>query len=240
MYYIDNHFPFSFLYLGVCVQTETVLRQALAERIRPVLMINKLDRCIFETQLEPEELYCKLRETIEHVNVILSTYSENDSSLADISVSQIFINTSFFQPSIHNRTFHCTSNFNKYSEYWKMSMYIYFLYRIFGHLQLDPSLGNVAFGSGLHRWGFTLRRFAKMYAAKLGHDEEKLMKRLWGNHYYNQETRKWSETCGEGYVRGFNKFILEPLFKVLYHLTYQIFFNYTYIKCLYTSMYEED
>lgn len=53
-------------------------------------MINKLDRCIFETQLEPEELYCKLRETIEHVNVILSTYSENDSSLADTSVSQIF------------------------------------------------------------------------------------------------------------------------------------------------------
>lgn len=98
MYYIDNHFPFSFLYLGVCVQTETVLRQALAERIRPVLMINKLDRCIFETQLEPEELYCKLRETIEHVNVILSTYSENDSSLADTSVSQFFKNTSFFNP----------------------------------------------------------------------------------------------------------------------------------------------
>lgn len=96
MYYIDNHFPFSFLYLlGVCVQTETVLRQALAERIRPVLMINKLDRCIFETQLEPEELYCKLRETIEHVNVILSTYSENDSSLADTSVSQIFQNKYF-------------------------------------------------------------------------------------------------------------------------------------------------
>lgn len=108
---------------------------------------------------------------------------------------------------------------------------MYFLCRIFGHLQLDPSLGNVAFGSGLHRWGFTLRRFAKMYAAKLGADEEKLMKKLWGNHYYNPETRKWSQTGGEGYVRGFNKFILEPLFKVLYHLTY--FFNFTYIKCLY-------
>lgn len=117
---------------------------------------------------------------------------------------------------------------------------MYFLCRIFGHLQLDPSLGNVAFGSGLHRWGFTLRRFAKMYAAKLGADEEKLMKKLWGNHYYNPETRKWSQTGGEGYVRGFNKFILEPLFKVLYHLTY--FFNFTYIKCLYTSiyMYEKD
>jgi elongation factor 2 len=42
---------------GVCVQTETVLRQALAERIKPVFTINKLDRAYLELQLETEEMY---------------------------------------------------------------------------------------------------------------------------------------------------------------------------------------
>ena len=42
---------------GVCVQTETVLRQAIAERIKPVLFMNKMDRALLELQLGTEELY---------------------------------------------------------------------------------------------------------------------------------------------------------------------------------------
>jgi len=42
---------------GVCVQTETVLRQALIERIKPVLFVNKIDRGILELQVEGENMY---------------------------------------------------------------------------------------------------------------------------------------------------------------------------------------
>ena len=69
---------------GVCVQTETVLRQALGERIKPVLMVNKMDRTFLELQLAPEEAYQGFARTIETANVIISTYE--DELLGDVQV----------------------------------------------------------------------------------------------------------------------------------------------------------
>jgi elongation factor 2 len=69
---------------GVCVQTETVLRQALTERIKPVLMVNKIDRAILELMLDPEEAYQNVSRVIQNVNVIVSTF--NDESMGEIQV----------------------------------------------------------------------------------------------------------------------------------------------------------
>ncbi|CAL5221742.1 g3992 [Coccomyxa viridis] len=69
---------------GVCVQTETVLRQALIERIRPVMTVNKLDRCFLELMLDGEEAYSGFRRTIESANVIMATYA--DELLGDTQV----------------------------------------------------------------------------------------------------------------------------------------------------------
>ncbi|KAL7417407.1 P-loop containing nucleoside triphosphate hydrolase protein [Mrakia frigida] len=69
---------------GVCVQTETVLRQALTERIKPVVVINKVDRALLELQVGKEELYQTFARTIESVNVIISTY--HDEALGDAQV----------------------------------------------------------------------------------------------------------------------------------------------------------
>jgi elongation factor 2 len=85
---------------GVCVQTETVLRQALTERIKPVIIINKVDRALLELQVSKEDLYQSFCRTvrdfrtviaineylaqIESVNVIVSTY--HDKALGDVQV----------------------------------------------------------------------------------------------------------------------------------------------------------
>src|SRR5947199_3556222 len=69
---------------GVCVQTETVLRQALGERIKPVCIINKVDRALLELQVSKEDLYQSFSRTIESVNVIVATYF--DKALGDVQV----------------------------------------------------------------------------------------------------------------------------------------------------------
>jgi len=149
---------------GVCVQTETVLRQAIAERIKPIVFMNKMDRALLELQLDTEDLYQTFQRIVENINVIIATYNDEDGPM--------------------------------------------------GNVQVSPENGTVGFGSGLHGWAFSLKQFAEMYSSKFGIDVQKLMKRLWGDNCFNPKTKKWSKTMQEGYARGFNKFVLDPIYKV--------------------------
>ncbi len=56
---------------GVMPQTETVLRQALRERVKPVLFINKVDRLINELKLTPEELQNRFIKIISEINNLI-------------------------------------------------------------------------------------------------------------------------------------------------------------------------
>jgi len=71
---------------GVCVQTETVLRQAIAERIKPVLFMNKMDRALLELQLEQEDLYQTFQRIVENVNVIIATYNDDSGPMGEVRV----------------------------------------------------------------------------------------------------------------------------------------------------------
>ena len=56
---------------GIMPQTETVFRQALRERVRPVLFINKVDRLIREVKLTPEKMQERFLNIISNVNKLI-------------------------------------------------------------------------------------------------------------------------------------------------------------------------
>src|SRR5512137_1635402 len=59
---------------GIMPQTETVLKQALAERVKPILFINKVDRAIRELKLSPEQLQKRLANIVVEVNKFIQKY----------------------------------------------------------------------------------------------------------------------------------------------------------------------
>ncbi|KAJ1549642.1 Elongation factor 2 [Cladochytrium tenue] len=69
---------------GMSVQSEIGLRRALVERVKPVFIINNIDRAL-ENKLDKEALYATLTRTIENINEIILTY--NDKALGDLRVS---------------------------------------------------------------------------------------------------------------------------------------------------------
>jgi len=63
---------------GIMPQTETVIKQALRERVKPVLFINKVDRLIKEMKLTPEGMQQKLVSIIQEFNDLVSKIAETE------------------------------------------------------------------------------------------------------------------------------------------------------------------
>jgi elongation factor 2 len=91
---------------------------------------------------------------------------------------------------------------------------------LMGDIQVGPEKGTVAFGSGLHGWGFNVERFAKIYSGKMGVDKDKMMKRLWGDNFFNAKKKTWTnlqqpEGCDKPLPRGFCQFIMTPIAQLM-------------------------
>jgi ribosome assembly protein 1 len=178
---------------GVHIQTHAVLRQCWIEKLSPCLVLNKIDRLIYELKLSPMEAYTRLLRIVHEVNGIVSGYksekylSDVDSVLAG-PVGEMGDDESFeFVEDDEEDTF-------------------------------QPQKGNVAFVCALDGWGFGIHEFAEFYASKLGASAAALQKALWGPRYFNPKTKM---IVGKKGIGGGNKarpmfvqFVLEPLWQV--------------------------
>ena len=63
---------------GVMPQTETVIRQALKEKVKPVLFINKVDRLINELKLNGDEMHKRFLRVITDVNKLITKYAPKE------------------------------------------------------------------------------------------------------------------------------------------------------------------
>lgn len=63
---------------GVMPQTETVIRQAIKEKVRPVLFVNKVDRLINELKVSPEEMEQRFRKIITEVNARITKLAPDE------------------------------------------------------------------------------------------------------------------------------------------------------------------
>src|SRR3989338_7007881 len=73
---IDGTFVLVCASEGIMPQTETVLKQALRERVKPILFINKFDRLIKELKLTPEQMQQRLMKIIEEFNHLIMQIAE--------------------------------------------------------------------------------------------------------------------------------------------------------------------
>jgi len=83
---------------GVMPQTETNLRQALKERAKPVLFINKIDRLINELKLDSQQMQQRFLKIITQVNKIIAANAppdKKDDWLIDVNKGNVAFGTAF-------------------------------------------------------------------------------------------------------------------------------------------------
>jgi len=75
---VDGCFILTCAVEGAMPQTETVVRQALKEKVKPVLFINKVDRLINELQVTPEDMQERFMKQITKVNKLIRQFAPDE------------------------------------------------------------------------------------------------------------------------------------------------------------------
>lgn len=74
---------------GVCPQTRICLKQAYIENLKPILVLNKIDRLILEKQLTPLDAYVHIMQVLEQVNAAMGNIFASDVVLKEVKTSNV-------------------------------------------------------------------------------------------------------------------------------------------------------
>ncbi|CDH60840.1 translation elongation factor 2 [Lichtheimia corymbifera JMRC:FSU:9682] len=182
---------------GVCTQTISVLRQAWIDKVRPILVFNKMDRLIVELKLTPLEAYNHLNRILEQVNAIMATFYTGDVMEDEA------------------RKLEAENNQEQDGIDWE---------RDDSDIYFDPTRGNVIFASAVDGWAFRIQQFASIYFKKLGFKESVLQKCLWGDYYFDPKAKRviqHKHLKGRSLKPMFVQFVLDNIWAVYDSVTTQ-------------------
>lgn len=173
---------------GLCTQTHAVLYKALKERMRPCLVLNKLDRLMVELRLTPVEAFHQLRRIVENVNAL--AYSLVVSELRFLAESKaaraaggLGAGITHAQVDGHGHEMQDSGDTVGAEEFDENDP-------LLAEWTFAPDKGNVIFASALDCWGFGLTRFANMWAKRLEVNKNVLQKYLFEDYAFNAKTKK--------------------------------------------------
>ncbi|RVX66915.1 hypothetical protein B0A52_09039 [Exophiala mesophila] len=183
---------------GVCSQTVTVLRQVWLEKLKPLLVINKIDRLITELKMTPAEAYSHLERVLEGVNAVIGGFFQGERMEEDLQwrerVDQKRAAREQQKQDALDDNVSDTDLEQQFEERDDEDLYF------------APEKNNVIFASAIDGWAFTVRQFASIYEKKLGIKRAILEKVLWGDFYLDPKSKK---VLGQKHLKGRN---LKPIF----------------------------
>lgn len=193
---------------GVCSQTVTVLRQTWIEKLKPLLVINKMDRLVTELKMTPGEAFIHLSKLLEQVNAVLGSFFQGERMEEDLN----------WREKMEERAnASAAAKESILADQASESGEVQWEERDDEDLYFAPERNNVIFSSAVDGWAFTCRQFASIWEKKLGIKRGVMEKVLWGNFYLDPKTKK---VLGQKHLKGRNlkpmfvQLVLEPIWQV--------------------------
>ncbi|KAL8717057.1 MAG: hypothetical protein Q9225_005665 [Loekoesia sp. 1 TL-2023] len=196
---------------GVCSQTVTVLRQTWVERLKPLLVINKIDRLVTELKMSAAEAYVHLSKLLEQVNAVIGSFFQGERMEEDLQwrervEERVAAAAAREQEKAERKAAKSNAALDETDSETTTGAAGEFEERDDEDLYFAPEKNNVIFSSAVDGWAFTVRQFASLYEKKLGIKRSVLEKVLWGDFYLEPKTKR---VLGSKHLKGR---ALKPMF----------------------------